>query len=230
MRTPEFAWLPAHPGVRPASGLARGWLALALILAAGSLAGCERSMHNMYDQPRGKAERGSPLFADGSMSRTAPAGTQAYARGTQADTTSGRAGDAGIRQDEQAQAAATMPYPITPTLLRHGREMYGVYCMPCHSPAGDGDGRIVQRGFPAPPSYHSDRLRSVPDRHIYDVISDGYGLMAAYGNRIRPSDRWAIVAFVRALQLSQHAELERLPPDVQAAARAALDAAPGEHQ
>jgi mono/diheme cytochrome c family protein len=110
-------------------------------------------------------------------------------------------------------------------MLRQGQMLYGVYCMPCHSPAGDGDGRIVERGFPAPPSYHSDRLRAVPDRHIYDVISNGFGVMAAYGDRIRPEDRWAIVAFVRALQLSQHAELDKLPADVRTQAQAALASA-----
>jgi mono/diheme cytochrome c family protein len=91
-----------------------------------------------------------------------------------------------------------------------------IYCMPCHSPAGDGDGLVVRRGFPAPPTYHQDRLRNVPDRHIYDVIRNGYGVMVPYGDRVEPADRWAIVAFIRALQLSRHAEVASLPPDVRA--------------
>jgi mono/diheme cytochrome c family protein len=181
-------------------------------------------MQNMYDQPKGKPYRASPVFPDGTMARTPPAGTEAYSRGNLADASSGRAGTQGVARDARAQAADSMPEAITPAMLRHGKELYGVYCMPCHSPAGDGDGRIVERGFPAPPTYHSDRLRGVPDRHIYDVISNGFGVMAPYGNRIRPADRWAIVAFVRALQLSQHAELARLPADVQGEVRAHLAA------
>jgi mono/diheme cytochrome c family protein len=192
-----------------------------------ALCGCERAAQNMYDQPRGKPYRGSPLFADGAMSRPPPPGTQAYSRGIPADATSGKAGTAGIDRDGAAQAAVSLPHPVTPAMLRRGKELYGVYCMPCHSPAGDGDGRIVQRGFPAPPSYHSDRLRQVPDRHIYDVVSNGFGVMAAYGDRIRPSERWAIVAFVRALQLSQHAPLAQLPADIRQRADAGLAASGG---
>jgi len=191
-----------------------------------TVAGCERAAKNMYDQPRGKPYKASTLFPDGAMSRTPPAGTEAYARGSAADTSSGRAGTATVERDRQAQAATALPDPITPAMLRQGQTLYGVYCLPCHSPVGDGDGRIVQRGFPAPPSYHSDRLRDAPDRHLYDVISNGFGVMAAYGNRIEPADRWAIVAFVRALQLSQHATPDRLPPGVRAEALDHLGPAP----
>lgn len=217
------------PGVRraghPIRAAARA-VALACLLAT-ALGGCERAAQNMYDQPRGKPYRASPLFPDGAMSRTPPAGTQAYARGSQADTTSGREGADEVARDDRAQAASGLPPAITPAMLKQGQTLYGVYCLPCHSPAGDGDGRIVERGFPSPPSYHSDRLRNVPDRHIYDVITQGYGVMASYGNRIRPEDRWAIVAFVRALQLSQHAQVDRLPPDVRTQAQAGLAALPG---
>lgn len=205
------------PGRLPVSRAA----ALACV-AAVALGGCERAAQNMYDQPKGKPYRASPLFPDGAMSRTPPAGTEAYARGSRADASSGRDGGQAVARDAAAQAAASLPDPVTPAMLAQGRTLYGVYCMPCHSPVGDGDGRIVQRGFPAPPSYHSDRLRQAPDRHLYDVISNGFGVMAAYGDRIAPADRWAIVAFVRALQLSQHAAVDRLPPDVQAQARAGL--------
>ncbi|WP_454690351.1 c-type cytochrome [Achromobacter aloeverae] len=187
-----------------------------------ALAGCERAAQNMYDQPRGKPYKAGTLFPDGALSRTPPPGVQAYARGSEADTSSGREGTAGVDDDRRAQAATVLPDPITPAMLRHGQTLYGVYCMPCHSPAGDGDGRIVQRGFPAPPTYHSDRLRAAPDRHFYDVISNGYGVMAAYGNRIEPADRWAIVAFVRALQLSQHATPDTLPPAMRDAVRDGL--------
>ncbi|CAM3664794.1 Cytochrome c domain-containing protein [Bordetella sputigena] len=207
----------AHAASRviPRAGMA----AALLILVLG---GCERSVQNMYDQPRGKPYRASPQFPDGASARTPFAGTEAYARGTPADATSGREGGQQVARDAQARAAASLPAPVTPAMLKQGQTLYGVFCMPCHSPAGDGDGRIVERGFPAPPTYHSDRLRQAPDRHIYDVISNGYGVMASYGNRIRPEDRWAIVAYVRALQLSQHAAVEDLPPDVRQRTRSAL--------
>jgi mono/diheme cytochrome c family protein len=117
-----------------------------------------------------------------------------------------------------------MPYPVDIQLLRRGQERFSIYCMPCHSPAGDGDGMVVRRGFPAPPSFHSDRLRAVPDRHIYDVITQGYGIMYPYADRVEPQDRWAIVAYIRALQLSQHAAADELSP----AQRARLASAGGQ--
>lgn len=104
-----------------------------------------------------------------------------------------------------------IPYEMDEALLARGRERYGIYCAPCHSPVGDGQGMIVQRGFPAPPSYHVHRLRAAPDRHFYDVITHGYGIMYSYAGRVTPADRWAIVAYIRALQLSQHAPAEMLP-------------------
>ncbi|MFL5815852.1 MAG: c-type cytochrome [Bdellovibrionia bacterium] len=97
-----------------------------------------------------------------------------------------------------------MPMPITQALLERGRERYNIYCSPCHDFTGKGNGMIVQRGFIAPPSYHTDRLRDAPDSHFFDVISQGYGAMYSYGDRISVSDRWAIVAYIRALQLSQN--------------------------
>ncbi len=108
------------------------------------------------------------------------------------------------------EAADAMPYPITMALLRRGRERFDIYCAPCHSPVGDGDGMVARRGFPHPPSYHSDRLRSAPDRHFYDVMTNGYGVMRSYADRVPPEDRWAIVAYIRALQLSQYARVEDL--------------------
>ncbi|HET7401270.1 MAG TPA: cytochrome c, partial [Usitatibacter sp.] len=107
----------------------------------------------------------------------------------------------------QADDASAMPYPVTLALLQRGQERYGIYCVPCHSPLGDGDGMVARRGFPHPPSYHIDRLRRAPDRHFYDVITNGYGVMYAYGDRVAPPDRWAIVAYIRALQRSQGARL-----------------------
>ncbi|MCI2810787.1 c-type cytochrome [Eoetvoesiella caeni] len=196
-------------------------LALALPLLL-QLPGCERMLHNMYDQPRGKAYRSSEMFPDGSGSRTPPPGTVVYARGARPGSSSGRLGAQEAEREARDSAALTQPYPLNEQLLAHGRERFNIYCMPCHSAVGDGDGRIVQRGFPAPPSYHGDRLRGVPDRYIYTVISNGYGVMASYADRLSPSERWAIVAYVRALQLSQHAKLDHLPAAVAAQARKAL--------
>lgn len=99
----------------------------------------------------------------------------------------------------------SLPVPVTRALLERGQARFNIYCSPCHSELGDGDGRVVRRGFPPPPSYHSPRLRSVSDAHIYSVISNGHGIMYSYAARVQPSDRWAIIAYIRALQLSQHA-------------------------
>lgn len=197
-----------------------------ILLALLPLASCERMMKNMYDQPRDKAYSTNPLFKDGASLRTPPPGTQAYASGPGAGSSSGRQGSEQIARQVQDDTARTQPYPVDQKLLVRGQERYGIYCLPCHSPIGDGDGRVVRRGFPSPPSYHIARLRNAPDRHIYDVISQGCGAMAPYGDRIPPADRWAIVAFVRALQLSQYARLDELPASISAAARKALAGSP----
>ena len=178
------------------------------------LAGCERARQDMYDQPRYKPFAASTIFDDGASARTAPEGTQPRARGAFAGSSGGRLGTEAVRTDLLAERAQTNPYPLDLALLRRGQERYTIYCMPCHSPAGDGDGLIVRRGFPPPPSYHQDRLRNAPDRHLYDVIKNGYGVMVPYGDRVEPADRWAIVAYIRALQLSQHAAAAELPGDV----------------
>jgi len=113
------------------------------------------------------------------------------------------------------EPAFTLP-PLTAELLARGRDRFDVFCAPCHSVAGDGDGFIVRRGFPHPPSYHLDRLRTASDAHLYAVIRDGYGAMYPYARRLVPSDRLAVVAYIRALQLSQHAGLDAVPADVRA--------------
>ncbi|MFL6601709.1 MAG: c-type cytochrome [Steroidobacteraceae bacterium] len=173
-----------------------------VVIAA--LAGCEKHMRDMYDQPRYKPMAAGELFADGGASQMPLAGTEVHARGDFAGTSSGRIGtrdaDAWYR-DERAQSN---PYPLTLDSLRRGQDRFNIYCAPCHSPVGDGDGFIVRRGFPAPPSYHIDRLREAPDRHFFDVMTHGYGIMYSYADRVTPPDRWAIVAYIRALQLSQH--------------------------
>ncbi len=105
------------------------------------------------------------------------------------------------------------PPPVTLALLARGQERFRIYCTPCHSELGDGHGMVVQRGFPAPPSYHIDRLRAAPVEHFYEVITHGYGAMYSYADRVQPADRWAIASYIRALQLSQHAAVADLPAD-----------------
>jgi mono/diheme cytochrome c family protein len=103
--------------------------------------------------------------------------------------------------------------PVTTELLNRGQERHRIYCAPCHSELGDGQGMIVQRGFPPPPSYHIDRLRQAPPQYFYDVITDGHGAMYSFADRVQPQDRWAIAAYIRALQASQNAALGQLAPE-----------------
>jgi len=166
------------------------WIAV----AAYALCGCEREMHDMYEQPKFKPLAPSKLFDDGNSSRPQVTGTVPHSAGALAGSSSGRSDP--IRAN---------PIPITLPFIIRGQDRYDVYCAPCHSRTGDGDGMVVRRGFPAPPSYHSERLREAPDNHFFQVISDGFGVMYPYADRITPEDRWAIVAYIRALQLSRHA-------------------------
>ena len=181
-----------------------------LLCAALMLAGCEKAAQDMYDQPRYKPLASSTLFADGAAARTPPQGTVVFSSGPFADTSSGRVGTEAAAARNAALEAETQPYALDMALLERGRERYDIYCAPCHSPLGDGDGIVARRGFPTPPTYHSERLRAATDRHFFDVISQGYGVMYPYADRIEPRDRWAIVAYVRALQLSQHARAPEL--------------------
>ena len=96
-------------------------------------------------------------------------------------------------------------------MLARGRERFDIFCSPCHGIAGDGDGMIVRRGFPRPPSFHTGQMRAASDAHLYAVVTDGYGAMSAYATRVEPADRVAIVAYIRALQLAQHAPLAVVP-------------------
>jgi cbb3-type cytochrome c oxidase subunit III len=119
-------------------------------------------------------------------------------------------------KDANGQDSTEFPFPITRDVLERGRDRFSIYCVPCHGPVGDGDGIVVQRGFNPPPSYHSDRLRAAPVGHFFDVISNGFGAMPSYAAQVSVDDRWAIIAYIRALQLSQNAPVADLPPDSQA--------------
>lgn len=150
----------------------------ALILALACLAGCKQ---DMAEQPKLTAYAPSAIWEDGAAARPQVTGTLA------------RGGLDRLR-------AADGPPPITAALIARGGERYDIFCTPCHGPTGQGDGRAVQRGFPPPPSYLSARLRGAPARHFFDVITDGYGVMYPYGDRVPPRDRWAIIGYIRALQ------------------------------
>ncbi|MBW8758751.1 MAG: cytochrome c [Burkholderiales bacterium] len=193
--------------------------AFALVAAACALAGCERTMKDMYVQPRLRPDSASPLFPDGKGSRPPPAGSVAVAAGDLALTSGGRHGRDDLVARDAALAASAAPAADL-ALLRRGQSRYDIFCAPCHSPLGDGDGRVARRGFPRPPSFHQARLRDAPDRHLFDVIGQGYGDMPSYADRLTPQDRWAVVAYVRALQLSQDARADMLAPDLQAGLRA----------
>lgn len=174
---------------------------LVLILIAGP--GCRR---DMFNQPFSKPLERNDFFRDNHMA-SRPLLTSTVARGH-------------LNQDEGfytgrigTNLVAEFPFPITRQVLERGRERFDIYCSPCHGRTGEGTGMIVQRGFPVPPSYHIDRLRQAPPGHFVDVITRGYGIMYSYATRVEPADRWAIAAYIRALQLSRGAALADVPPD-----------------
>jgi hypothetical protein len=157
----------------------------------------------MHDQPKYVPLRESTFFADSRSARPFVPGT--VARGQ-------------LREDSllytgkiDGADATVFPFPITGRVMARGRERFDIFCSPCHGLAGYGDGMIVQRGFPAPPSYHTRRLRAAPAQHFVDVITNGYGVMYSYAARVPPRDRWAITAYIRALQLSQSARVASVP-------------------
>ena len=183
------------------------WATLGALLASVVMSiACTQKM---AQQPYYRLYRPSEVFADGSSARPIPADT--VARGHVADDTLLFTG-----KDDDGQDSTEFPFPITPDVLDRGRSRYEIYCSPCHGYVGDGDGVVPQRGFDFPPSYHSDRLRQAPVGHFFDVVTNGFGSMPSYAAQVPVRDRWAIIAYIRALQLSQHATLDDLPPDARA--------------
>ncbi len=176
------------------------------MLAAGALCalvGCEQKMRR---QPRCEPMGASGLFADGKCARDLPADTVAR-------------GAAHEPLDVVDATSDRLPLPLTPELLARGRDRYDIYCSPCHDRVGTGLGMVVRRGYTRPPSLHDPKLRAAPVGHFVDVMTRGWGAMPAYASQVPAADRWAIAAYVRALQRSQHATLD----DATAAARAELD-------
>jgi mono/diheme cytochrome c family protein len=166
----------------------------------------------MYDQPKYKPLAPTSLFEDGNSSRAQVPGTVPHAAGALAGASSGRSDTlmAAALPQPQSGADYANPLPISLPALTRGRDRFDIYCAPCHGRAGYGDGMIARRGFPAPSSLHNAQMRAAPDSHLYEVMTDGYGVMYPYADRITVADRWAIVAYIRALQLSQHAPLAAL--------------------
>jgi len=174
-------------------------------LALPLLAGCRQDMH---DEPRYEPLEASSFFEDGRSARPQVPGTVARGElGLDEQLLTGKVG---------GEFAKDFPFPITPEVLARGQQRYQIFCSACHGYDGYGEGMVVQRGMKQPPSLHVERLRQVPPGYIFDVITSGFGAMFDYSDRIRPEDRWAIVAYVRALQLSQGATLADVPPDVRA--------------
>jgi len=176
-----------------------------------TLAACRQDMH---DAPSYDPLQESTFFADGRASRTLVANT--VARGQ-------------LREDEHlytgkinGQLAADFPMPVTAEVMARGQERFNVFCSPCHGRTGEGNGVIVQRGFRQPPSYHEDRLVNAPAGYFFDVMSNGFGAMQDYSAQVPVTDRWAIAAYIRALQYSRRATMDDVPAD----RRAEMDAAP----
>jgi mono/diheme cytochrome c family protein len=186
------------------------WLVSVVCALAGS--GCRQDMH---DQPKYIPMRESTFFADSRSARPLVAGT--VARGQLHEDTLRYTG----KVDDLD--ATVFPFTIDEKVLRRGQERFNIYCSPCHARTGEGDGMIVRRGYRRPPSYHSDRLRTAPVGHFFDVITNGFGAMPDLAAQVKTDDRWAIAAYIRVLQLSAHATLD----DVPAAERGQLDRAPG---
>lgn len=196
------------------------------VLCGLVLSGCH---WDMWDDARLKPFEKSALFMDGNSSRGLVPGTVPYH--------SPRLDAHFAKGQVDGEYAVNLPDGITldRALLERGQERFTIYCTPCHSALGDGQGMVVKRGFPPPPSYHIDRLREAPIGYFFDVMTNGFGRMYSYATRVPPEDRWAIAAYIRALQLSQGATPELLPVNILELAKnppepaAEEDEAPSEH-
>lgn len=174
-------------------------------LLIGLMCAVSACRQDMHDQPKLEPLEKNTFFSDQRASRPLVEGT--VARGQ-------------LRIDEHfytgkvnGELVTTLPFAATKEVLERGRERYNIFCSPCHDGIGAGNGMIVQRGFRKPPSFHLERLREMPVGHFYDVMTNGFGTMYSYSDRISPKDRWAIAAYIRVLQLSQNASLSDVPQD-----------------
>jgi mono/diheme cytochrome c family protein len=188
--------------VRETTAAGRTLTCATLLLAALSLGACRQDMH---DAPRYDPLEASTFFANGSGSRMPVANT--VARGQ-------------LNQDRHlyegvvdGRPAETFPMPVTAEVMARGQERFNVFCSPCHGMTGVGNGMIVQRGFRQPPSFHDERLRNAPVGYFYDVITHGFGAMQDYSAQVQVADRWAIAAYIRALQASRTAVVTDVPAE-----------------
>ncbi len=175
-------------------------LAASLCGVAMLLSGCRLDMHV---QPKYLPYEPTDFFGDGRSERPVIPGT--VARGHLHDDELFYTGE------ENGVTADKFPFPITQADIERGRQRFNIYCTPCHDYTGNGQGMIVQRGFPPPPSFHIQSLRDAPAGHFFQVITNGYGVMYSYAARVEPADRWRIVAYIRALQMSEHAAVTDVP-------------------
>jgi mono/diheme cytochrome c family protein len=172
------------------------------VLAFVALMACRQDMHN---EPRYRPLAESDFFSDHRSARPMVEGT--VARGHL------RIDEARYTGKINGEEIDQFPIPITKEDIERGQTRFNVYCTPCHSRIGDGNGMVVLRGFRQPPSYYSDRLRNEPVGHYFDVITNGFGAMASYASRVQTDDRWRIIAYIRALQLSESASINDVPAD-----------------
>ena len=176
-----------------------------LVLSLGALlifaGGCDRLRQDMGSQPKNKPLSPSEFFQDGRSER--PVVENTVARDS-------------VREDElyEPKESNSFPLAVDFALLERGEQRYKIFCSPCHGFQGDGNGMVAMRGMKHPPSYHQERLRQMPNGYFFDVATNGFGAMYGYSAQIPPHDRWAIVAYVRALQLSRNAPVADLPPDL----------------
>lgn len=188
----------------------RAWW-LVLVVASLLLSACGR---NMADQPKAEVYEASPFFSDGTSARPLPEGTISRARGDVDPLYFTGQGPDGL--------VTELPVELSEDLLLRGQERYNIYCSACHNYNGDGRGMVVQKGFPQPTSFHDQRLLDAPVGYFFTSITNGFGRMYSYASRVPVEDRWAIAAYVKALQLSQNATLDDVPDG--AALDRALDA------
>ena len=174
--------------------------ALPAMLSVLALTGCRQDMHN---QPKFFPQRGTTFYEDGRSVR--PQMENTVARGQLHEDTYFYTGM------QNGQEGTSMPFPVTLDVLARGQEKYNVYCTPCHSRVGNGVGMIVSRGYAKAGNFHTARLEAAPLGHFFNVMSNGYGAMPDYSSQLTPADRWAVVAYIKALQLSQNATQDDVP-------------------
>lgn len=180
-------------------------LALFALAATLVLTACGR---NMFDQPRAETYEASPYFADGASARPLIDGTVSRDRGGVDSSFFTGQGPDGLLTE--------IPFEVDIEVLRRGQERYDIYCSVCHNYDGDGHGMIVQKGAVQPTSFHEQRLLDAPVGYYFNAMTNGFGRMYSYASRIPPEDRWAIAAYIKALQLSQNAFVEDIPEGVDA--------------